>query len=102
MHEVRSIRTKIACQKRETSCQQQKSPRGGLSFYVDKRFTFEKTCYTSAAKWELRGIGASTIIYCKETITFNNTTGKRNVFKLNRCLYIWNICGYVFIYVNTF
>ena len=49
-----------------------RSRRGEYSFYVDRRPTFEKTCYTSAAKWELRRIGGSTIICYNETITFNN------------------------------
>jgi len=51
-----------------------RSTRGAYSFYVDKRPTFEKTCYTFAAKWEVRALGGSTIIYCKETITFNNNS----------------------------
>ena len=53
---------------------------GGYSIYVDKRPTFEKTCYTSAAKWELRALGGSTIIYYNETITFNNNRSNGEYF----------------------
>ena len=59
---------------KEKNGQQQKDNRGSPTFCVDKRPTYEKTCYTSAAKWEVRALGGSTIIYCKETITFNSKT----------------------------
>ena len=48
------------------SANNKKTPRGQTSFYVDKRPTFEKTCYTSAAKWEVRALGGSTIIFIKK------------------------------------
>ena len=63
---------------KEKNGQQQKDYRGGSTFCVDKRPTYEKTCYTSAAKWEVRALGGSTIIYCKETITFKERTLKEH------------------------
>ena len=73
-HHARSTQHthKSSVPKERKKCQQQKDPRGESSVYVDERRTFEKTCNTSAAKWGLRSLGAPTIIYCKETITFNN------------------------------
>ena len=79
-HHARSTQHthKSSVPKERKKCQQQKDTRGGSSFYVDKRPSFEISCNTSAAVWELRGIGASTIIYCKETITFKNNKNNKN------------------------